>query len=92
LLEIVCRGQIRRKGGIFKISVKPLPALAKSAKKSRTFFIHGPGEGGAAHDFLWFGLLEHSGFSGENLFTDTCSSHMQFLFLFKQAASKVKLS
>jgi hypothetical protein len=50
------------------------------------------GGGQAEHDFLRFGLPAHMGFSGENLFTDTCSSQMQLPFLFKQATSKVKMS
>ncbi len=43
----------------FFISVKLLPALARSATKSRTLVILSC-VGGAAHYFLWFGLPEHS--------------------------------
>ncbi len=59
--------------GFFLISVKLLPALARSATKSRILFIPELCGGGPTYDWLRSILPEHSGISDENRFNTTCS-------------------
>jgi hypothetical protein len=81
--------RIGEKAVFYLISVKPLPALAKLAMKSRTFFIPGPRWGGASYDWLRSSLPEHSDLVKTGLIKlahNTCS----FFFYFDNELQKSK--